>query len=177
MTTTLLPNSVHGSWSVPLPVFSLRQTGVRGVAAGIALAAVLAAAGRADEVDWHALAGGGGASVGGNFSLAGTVAQTGAGTLAGKPYLVVGGFWGISQAIQTPGGPLLSIILDVPTDAVRVSWPVPGSGWLLEKTSTLAGSPPRWSQVVPPYQTNSTHVFATLPREMGNTFFRLRQAP
>ena len=60
---------------------------------------------------------------------------------------------------------------------VRVNWPLPLSGLVLESTPTMAGvSNISWVQVLPPYETNATHLSITFePKE--SRFYRLRPAP
>src|SRR5438552_379220 len=75
-------------------------------------------------VDWHAVAGGGGTSTGGVYSVSGTIGQHDAGpTMSGGTYSLSGGFWALF-AVQTPGAPLLNIFL-TPTNTAVVSWPAP----------------------------------------------------
>jgi len=46
------------------------------------------------DLSWSTIAGGGATfSVGGAYSLGGTIGQAGAGTLAGGSYSLAGGFW------------------------------------------------------------------------------------
>ena len=49
--------------------------------------------GQSYSIDRFAIAGGGGASTGGNFSLNGTIGQPEAGTMSGGNYSLAGGFW------------------------------------------------------------------------------------
>ena len=51
------------------------------------------------SIDSFTIAGGGGASSGGDFTLNGTIGQPDAGAMSGDNYSLAGGFWG---AIQTP---------------------------------------------------------------------------
>jgi len=66
------------------------------VAAGLLLAAsaTFAQTGGGFDLTWSTIDGGGGASTGGSFSLAGTSGQPDAGALlSGGSYTLVGGFW------------------------------------------------------------------------------------
>src|SRR5215813_12326001 len=76
------------------------------------------------SVDWYKVAGGGGTSTGGVYSVSGTIGQPEAGVLSGGNYNLVGGFWGIIAAVQSPSAPLLTITR-TPTNTVVVSWPYP----------------------------------------------------
>ena len=128
-------------------------------------------------INWYSIDGGGGTSTGGVYTIQGTIGQSDAGVLSGGGYSLVGGFWGIAEAVQTPGAPRLSVARDVSTGAVRVSWPRPAEGWLLEQTSALASpsTATSWTQVAPPYQTNATHVWVTMPAAAGSRYYRLRE--
>ena len=59
---------------------------------------------------------------------------------------------------------------------MRVFWPLPATGFVLEQTMALATSPATsvWSQVSFPYQTNATHISITVP-PTGSKFYRLRK--
>ena len=56
-------------------------------------------------IDWFTIDGGGGTSTGGVYSVSGTIGQPDAGTMSAGNYSLVGGFWGIVAAVQTPGAP------------------------------------------------------------------------
>jgi len=60
---------------------------------------------------------------------------------------------------------------------VRVYWPLPATGFVLDDTTALAAPPAAisWTQVVSGYQTNATHIFITVPAPMGHKFYRLRK--
>jgi hypothetical protein len=45
-------------------------------------------------VPWWAIGGGGGTSIGGDYTLSGTIGQSDAGRLSGGSFSVEGGFWG-----------------------------------------------------------------------------------
>lgn len=130
------------------------------------------------SIDWFTIDGGGGTSTAGVYSVSGTIGQPDAGpAMTGGNYSLVGGFWGIVSAIQTPGAPLLTITRNPANGAVTVSWPVPADGWVLDQTTAL-GSPPAaiaWSQVAFPYQTNATTISITTSSPSGNRFYRLRK--
>ena len=62
------------------------------------------------SIDWHQIAGGGGAGTGGAYEVSGTIGQHDAGgALNGGQYSLTGGFWSLVNVVQTPGAPLLSI--------------------------------------------------------------------
>ena len=127
------------------------------------------------SIDWYKIAGGGGVSTGGVYTLSGTIGQPDAGAMSGGSYSVQGGFWAIVSAIQTPGAPLLSI--ERSGGSVRVFWPLPATGFVLEQAGALSNTPPgtAWSQVGYPYQTNATQISITVPAPPGNKYYRLRK--
>jgi hypothetical protein len=141
----------------------------RFVALLLFLASAIIAHAQNYSIDWFKIAGGGGASTGGVYSVSGTLGQPDAGTLSGGNYTLAGGFWGIISAVQTPGAPLLSIERNAGN--VRVSWPKPSAGFVLHQSLTVTGA---WTQVSFPYTTNATDISITVPSPVGNKFYRLR---
>src|SRR2546427_2022735 len=126
-------------------------------------------------IDWFTIDGGGGTSTGGVYTVSGTIGQPDAGrTMSGGSYTLVGGFWSIVAAIQTPGAPLLTVTRNPANGAVTVSWPTPADGWVLDQTSAMTSPPAAisWSQVAFPYQTNATTISITVPSPTGNRFYR-----
>ena len=122
------------------------------------------------KIDWFTIDGGGGTSTGGVYSVSGTIGQPDAGRLSGGNFSIDGGFWGITVAVQTPGGPLLSV--ERLGDAVRVYWPTNTIGFVLDQSPTVTGA---WSQVSFPYATNATQISITVPSLVENKFYRLRK--
>jgi hypothetical protein len=135
----------------------------------LALACVLPVAAQQFSINWFTIDGGGGTSTGGTFSVSGTVGQPDAGRASGGNFAVEGGFWSV---VQTPGAPTLHIT-NGPSGVV-VYWERPATGFVLEHTPTLTGSPLPWAPVLLPYQTNATHIYVTEPSPSGVRFFRLR---
>jgi hypothetical protein len=126
------------------------------------------------SIDWFTIDGGGGTSTGGVYAVSGTIGQPDAGRMSGGQYTLEGGFWGVVAAIQTPGGPLLSVTRT--NGGVMVSWPKPADGWVLEQTNRITGLPGAWPQVPANlYLTNSTDIYILEPAPVGNKFFRLHQ--
>ena len=124
-----------------------------------------------------AIAGGGSNSTGGVYAVSGTIGQTDAsGPLGGGTYTLVGGFWALPGAVQTPGAPLLSVE-QLAGNNVRVFWPLPATGFVVDQATSLVSPPATnaWSQVAFPYQTNATHISITLTSPPGNKFYRLRK--
>lgn len=123
------------------------------------------------QINWFTLAGGGGRSSGGAYTLAATVAQPDAGTHAGGPYSHVGGFWSAFATLPTDGAPSLRIILKGPN--VILAWPNPSTGYQLQETLSLTS--PNWTDVGtgPDVVGNETQVSRTLAP--GTRFYRLRK--
>jgi len=90
------------------------------------------------SIDWFTIDGGGGTSTGGVYSVSGTIGQPDAGTLAGGPYTLRGGFWGALTPIQVEGAPLLSIA--VATGGALISWDPPTPGWILQYNDDLSSA-------------------------------------
>src|SRR6266404_4799765 len=86
------------------------------------------------SIDWFTIDGGGGTSTGGVYSVSGTVGQPDAGHMSGGNFAIDGGFWGIIAAIQTPGAPLLRVVL-TSTNTVIVAWPVASTGFSLQENA------------------------------------------
>ena len=122
------------------------------------------------SIDWFTIDGGGSTSTGAVYSVSGTIGQHDAGTMTGGGYVLVGGFWGIAYAVQTPGAPLLAI--QQGPGSVRVYWPIPSTGFVLDQSLSVTGG---WSQVTSPYSTNATAISITVTPPTGTTFYRLRK--
>src|SRR5215831_8672232 len=86
------------------------------------------------SIDWYTIDGGGGTSTGGVYSVSGTIGQPDAGHMSGGNYTLDGGFWGIVAAIQSPGAPLLRVLLTA-TNTVVVAWPAPSTGFSLQQNT------------------------------------------
>lgn len=123
------------------------------------------------SVDWYKIAGGGGSSAGGQYSLTGTIGQHDAsGMMTGGVYSITGGFWSLIGAVQTPGAPNLAIAVS-PGGNVVVSWPNTGS-YTLQQTSTL-GAPNAWTPSQLSVTTANGTNSVSLSSPAGNLFFRL----
>lgn len=138
--------------------------------AAIAMVAV-GAPGQTNSIGWFKIAGGGGTSTNGQFTLTGTIGQADAGgPMTGGSFSLTGGFWAIT-AVQTIGAPLLSIHI-VGNQAV-ISWPTPSAGFFLQQSPTPA--PSGWVNF-----SGSTNVIGatnsvSITPAAGNLFFRLQQ--
>ena len=118
------------------------------------------------SIDWFKIAGGGGTSTGGVYSVSGTIGQHDAGgPMTNGPYSLVGGFWALPTLVQTPGAPTLHLTNAAPGFAT-IWWSPPTPGFTLQSTDSL--SPPTWVNA-PTGPTNPATVPATLPTR----FYRL----
>jgi hypothetical protein len=123
------------------------------------------------SIDWYKVSGGGGTSTGGVYTVSGTIGQHDAGgPMVGGNYSLVGGFWSL-YALQTPGAPLLSILLTA-TNTALVYWPSPSTGFeLLQNTNVVTTN---W--VTPPQSVtdNGTIKYIIVNPPNGQRFYRLR---
>ena len=121
------------------------------------------------SIDWHQIAGGGGTSTGGVYSVSGTIGQHDAGvTMTGGIYSLTGGFWSLISVVQTPGAPTLFIAHS--GNLVTVYWQN-APGWSLWQTSDLA-SAGGWSASSGVTNSNGTN-YLNLVNPSGNRFFEL----
>ncbi len=135
------------------------------------LLALLVAAWRAPaqqySIDWFKIAGGGGTSTGGVYSVTGTIGQSDAGgPLTGGQFSLVGGFWALPTAVQVAGAPLLSVSPAAGGHAL-ISWTPNTPGFVLQESLNLLSS--AWTNS-PSGATNPIVVPATLPAK----YYRLR---
>lgn len=123
------------------------------------------------SINWHTIDGGGGTCTGGVFAVSGTIGQLEASAqpMTNGTFSLTGGFWSIF-AVQTPGGPLLSI--EQQGADVRIFWPSSNTGFVLDQSLTVTGA---WSQVSFPYTTNATDISISVPAPTGHQFYRLRK--
>ncbi len=123
------------------------------------------------SIDWHKIAGGGGTSTGGVYSVSGTIGQHDAGgPLTGGNYSVTGGFWSLIQVVQTPGAP--SLYISHAGNTVTVYWQ-DVVGWNLIQSGNLTTPIGSWSASSSPTLTNGTN-YLSLVNPSGNLFFRLK---
>jgi hypothetical protein len=121
------------------------------------------------SVNWHKVAGGGGTSTNGQYSLSGTIGQPDAsGAMSGGQYSVTGGFWSLIQVVQTAGAPTLYISHF--GNSVTVYWQAV-SGWTLHQNSSLT-LPANW-MVSGGVTTSDGTNYLNLTSPTGNLFFRL----
>jgi hypothetical protein len=122
------------------------------------------------SIDWYKIAGGGGTSTNGSYSLSGTIGQTDAsGAMSGGNYTVTGGYWALIQVVQTPGAPTLNISHS--GNVVTVYWQNV-SGWSLIQNGNLTMPVASWSPSGSPTLTGGTN-YLNLTNAAGNLLFRL----
>ncbi|MGB7769310.1 MAG: hypothetical protein WBN22_10725 [Verrucomicrobiia bacterium] len=127
---------------------------------------------QSNSIDWFKIAGGGGASSNGQYTVSGTIGQHDAGgPMVGGDYSLTGGFWALISVVQTPGAPTLYITHSGNT--VTVYWQNV-SGWSLQQNSNLA-TPAGWSASGGLTITNNGTNYLNLTQPAGNLFFRISQ--
>jgi hypothetical protein len=123
------------------------------------------------SIDWFKIAGGGGTSTGGVYSVSGTIGQPDAGgPMTGGNFSLAGGFWSLLSVVQTPGAPLLTITL-TSTNTAMVSWPFPSTGFALQQNTNLNMT--NWVSPSETVTNNGTINFIIVNPPGGNRFFRL----
>lgn len=140
-------------------------------AAMVLLAVFIAANAPAQSysIDWYKIAGGGGASTNGQYTINGTIGQPDASKpMTGGNYSVTGGFWAFISVLQTPGAPALYISHSGNT--VTVYWQNI-SGWTLLQTSSI--KPPVTWTTNSSWTTSDGTNYLSLTSPSGNRFFRL----
>jgi len=121
-------------------------------------------------VDWSKIAGGGGTSSNGQYSVVGTIGQHDAsGAMTGGNYSLTGGFWALISVVQMPGAPTLTITHS--GNNVIVSWPSPSTGFVLQQNSDLTTTNWTTSGGV---NDDGTTKSVTITSPTGNLFFRLK---
>ena len=118
------------------------------------------------SVNWSKVAGGGGTSTGGVYSVSGTIGQPDAGgPLTNGQYSITGGFWALPVAVQTANAPTLQVVAAAP-GFTTISWTPETPGFVLQESARL--SPANWSNSLSG-AANPVIVPATLPAK----FYRL----
>ena len=129
-------------------------------------AGLCAARAQSYSINWFTIAGGGGTSTGGVFTVSGTLGQPDAGASSGGNFSLLGGFWGAVIPAQQTNAPTLFI---TPSGTnITVSWLPNTPGFVLQQVSALAPLPIAWTNSPAAY-TNG----ATIPASMQTRYFRL----
>lgn len=135
----------------------------------LASASCFPAWGQQYSINWYKVAGGGGTSTGGTYSVSGTIGQHDAGgPMTGGNYSLTGGFWALISVVQTSGAPTLYISHS--GNAVTVYWQAV-SGWTLHQNGNIANTN-GWSLNSSWTTSNGTN-YLNLTSPAGNLFFRL----
>jgi hypothetical protein len=122
------------------------------------------------SIDWSKVAGGGGTSTGGVYSVTVTIGQPDAGNaMSGGNYSLTGGFWSLIAVVQTAGLPNLTITHS--GNSVIVSWPNTGS-YTLQQNANLALAN-GWATSGYIINTINGTNSVTITPPTGNLFFRL----
>jgi hypothetical protein len=124
-------------------------------------------------IDRAVIAGGGGTSTGGVYSVTGTIGQPATAISANGQYTVSGGFWGDIVVVQTPGAPLLSLLRSG-TNAMLAWNAAAGSGFVLQVTPSLTPVA-AWNAETQPVILNNGTNTVTVPLSPAPRFYRLRK--
>jgi hypothetical protein len=136
-------------------------------------ALLLALSGHAQNytIDWHKIAGGGGTSTNGQYSLSGTIGQHDAGgPMNGTTFSVSGGFWTVT-AVQSSGVPLVRI-KTTGANAVMVYWPSSSTGFHLQVNTDLTSG--NWMDPSQTVNDDGTNKYIIVTAPTGNAFYRLK---
>lgn len=127
-------------------------------------------------LDWWTGDADGGTSTGGVYAVIGTIGQPDAGpVLSGGDFTLIGGFWSVLAAVQTPGAPYLTVF-PTTTNTVVVSWPLAeADGWVLEVSNALPSVAAPWPLIPLPYPTNGPNLQFIEPLPLGSKFYRLHK--
>lgn len=124
------------------------------------------------SISWYKIAGGGGTSTNGQYTVNGTIGQHDAGgPSTGGNYSLTGGFWSLISAVQTIGAPTL--IVTHSGNNVTVSWPSPSTGFVLQQNPDLKTA--NWVTSGYTISDDGTNKSVTITSPTGNLFFRLQQ--
>lgn len=136
-----------------------------------ALGMALSASAQSYSINWYKIAGGGGTSSNGQYSLSGTIGQPDAsGAMNGGQYSVTGGYWSMIQVVQTPGTPDLTITRS--GNSVIISWADTGT-YNLQQSVNLNNTN-AWTLNGGTVTTSGGSNSVTITPPTGNVFFRLQ---
>jgi hypothetical protein len=124
-----------------------------------------------EAIDWRQIAGGGGTSMGGPYSVTGTIGQFGASTaLSGGSYSLIGGFWSLIAFVENTNVP--SLFIDDTGGNLIIHWQAQ-TGWVLQENPNLS-QPTGWTNSFGLVTVNgiSFHGVANPPSAL---FFRLKR--
>jgi len=125
------------------------------------------------SIDWFKVAGGGGTSSNGPYTVSGSIGQPDAsGPMTGGNYSLTGGFESLIAVVQTPGVPLLTITFNSQPSTLTISWPDTGS-YTLQSNGDLTTI--NWAGYGGTVITSNAISRVTITPPPGNLFFRLSQ--
>jgi hypothetical protein len=135
------------------------------------LGMAISASAQSYSINWYKIAGGGGTSSNGQYSVSGTIGQPDAsGAMTGGQYSVTGGFWSMIQVVQTPGTPELTITRS--GNSVIISWAYTGT-YNLQQNVNLSDTN-TWTLNGGTVTTSGGSNSVTITPPTGNVFFRLQ---
>ncbi len=124
-------------------------------------------------INWYKIAGGGGTSTGGVYSVNGTIGQCDAGgPMTAGSYSLTGGFWSLISVVQTPGAPLLKVSINPQLQTVTISWPSSSGSFALQANGNLATS--NWINYGGTVNNAGGTNSITVSPLAGSLFFRLK---
>jgi len=124
------------------------------------------------SIDWYKIAGGGGTSSNGQYTVSGTIGQHDAGgPMTGGNYSLTGGFWSLLSVVQTPGSPTIRIFLTTTNTAV-IAWPSSSTGFTLQVNGDLNGT--TWNTVGNPVNVVGSENQVVITPPTGRNFYRLK---
>ena len=154
--------------SAAISTLNLRRFPKRRCAQLLAFACGLSVAVAQYAIPWWKVAGGGGTSTSGVFTVSGTIGQPDAGwPMTNGQYSVTGGFWAWPTLIQSPGAPTLHLTNAAPGFAT-LWWTPPTPGYVLQETPSL--TPATWTNA--PSGTNNP---VSVPAGRPMKFYRLQK--
>jgi len=125
------------------------------------------------SVDWHTVAGGGGTSTAGVYSVSSTIGQHQAGTsMTGGGYDLAGGFWALFATPPTTSSPSTLNIFLTETNTVVIAWSATSSGGTVQQATDLGSG--TWSPLTNVVNTVNGLNQIVLPSPSGDRFYRLQ---
>jgi hypothetical protein len=122
-------------------------------------------------LDWFAISGAGDKSTGGVYSVSGTLGQTdAAGPMLGGSHALAGGFWSLISMVPMFGALVLTVV-KTSTNAVKICWSDPSTGWVLQQNNDLNTT--NWVTNALPVAIGGTHRYLTVSPPVGQLFFHL----
>ena len=170
-----LENKPMDKWPLTIPVNLSSLASSKTCRSLACLAAILlnGAVVRAQSysIDWFKVSSGGGTSLGGSYSLSGTIGQHDAGgPMTGGNYSLTSGFWSLLSIVPAPGSPTLTIAF-TSTNTVIISWPSPSTGFTIQETTALTDS--NWTAPPEGISDDGINKSIVLQSLAGSRFFRL----